>query len=277
MIIGIDIGGSTTDAVLLNDGVHVVSVEASDPLAAAAGALGRLVSDLGCRLSDITAIAATGGGSRRIGDELFGVPVRKVSEIEAIGIGGATLAERRRALVVSMGTGTAMVRVDGTSITHVGGTGVGGGTLLGLSKHLLNVSRLETLEQMAIRGVLQRVDLTVGDIAGGPVGALSADATASNFGKLSSDVTLEDKAAALINMIAEVIVVLSISAARAAQIEEVVLTGKLVRVKPLLQRITTTRALFDRRFLVPPHAEFATAIGAARSLSGSSLPLTQAV
>lgn len=266
MIVGIDIGGSTTDAVLLDGDVRVVTVEANDPVAAAAGALGKLVSDLQHRLSDVTAIAATGGGARRLGDSLLGIPVHKISEITAIGVGGSTLAEKREALVVSMGTGTAIVAVKGDDIVHVSGTGVGGGTLLGLSKHLLNVARLETLETMAARGDLSRIDLTVGDVAGGPVGNLSADATASNFGKLSSDVTPEDKARALINMIAEVIVVLSITAARASGLRDIVLTGKLVRVKPFVERITATRFLFERHFIIPPHAEFATAIGAARSL-----------
>jgi type II pantothenate kinase len=268
MIIGIDIGGSTTDAVWLDDEVRVVSVEANDPIAAAAGALGKLVSDLHHRLSDITAIAATGGGARFLGDDLLGVRVHKVSEITAIGIGGSTLAGKQEALVVSMGTGTAMVSVKGSMIEHVSGTGVGGGTLLGLSKHLLNVSRLETLEQLAARGDLSHIDLTVGDVAGGPVGNLPADATASNFGKLSSDVSPEDKARALINMIAEVIVSLSVTAARASGLRDIVLTGKLVRVKPFVERITATRLLFDRSFVIPPYAEFATAIGAARSLRG---------
>jgi type II pantothenate kinase len=267
MIIGIDIGGSTTDAVLLDDRVRVVTVEASDPVAAAAGALGKLVSDLRHHLSDITAIAATGGGARLLGDDLLGVPVRKVSEITAIGVGGSTLAGKRDALVVSMGTGTAIVSVKGEEIAHVSGTGVGGGTLLGLSKHLLNVVRLETLEQMAERGDLSHIDLTVGDVAGGPVGNLPADATASNFGKLSSDVSADDKARALVNMIAEVIVVVSVTAARASGLHDVVLTGKLIRVRPFLDRIKATRLLFDRNFVIPPHAEFATAIGAARSLA----------
>jgi type II pantothenate kinase len=266
MIVGIDIGGSTTDAVVLDDVVHVVSVEASDPVAAAAGALGKLVSALACPLNAITAIAATGGGARLLGRDLLGVPVHTVSEITAIGLGGSTLAGKARALVVSMGTGTAMVSVQDGAIQHVSGTGVGGGTLLGLSKHLLNVVRLETLEQLAARGDLSRIDLTVGDVAGGPVGNLPADATASNFGKLSSDVTAEDKARALINMIAEVIVSLSVTAARASGLSDIVLTGKLLRVKPFVERITATRQLFDRTFIIPPHAEFATAIGAARSL-----------
>ncbi len=266
MIVGIDIGGSTTDAVVLDGTIHVVSVEASDPIAAAAGALGKLINDMHCRLSDLTAIAASGGGSRLLGDELLGIPVHKVSEIDAIGIGGSTLAERTEALVVSLGTGTAMVAVHGDHIVHVGGTGVGGGTLLGLAKHMLGVSRIETIEQLAARGELSRIDLTVGDIAGGPVGQLPATATASNFGKLSTDATPEDKARSLVNMIAEVIASLSVTAAMAAGLKDIVLTGKLLRVKPFIERIQATRMLFDRTFIVPKHAEFATAIGAARSL-----------
>jgi type II pantothenate kinase len=56
---------------------------------------------------------------------------------------------------------------------------------------------------MAMNGDLTRVDLTVGDIAGGPVGIVPASATASNFGKVRSDPTPADKAAALVNMVAE--------------------------------------------------------------------------
>jgi len=270
VIIGIDIGGSTTDAVLLDNEIRVVSVEANDPIAAAAGALGKLVSDIKVQLSQVTAIAATGGGARLLGDELLGVPVHKVSEINAIGVGGSTLAHKSDVLVVSLGTGTAIVSVKRDRITHVGGTGVGGGTLLGLSKHLLNVARLETLEQLAEKGDLSRIDLTVGDVAGGPVGTLPADATASNFGKVTSDATPEDKARALVNMIAEVIVVLSVLAARAADHRDIVLTGKLVRVKPFVDRIKATRFLFERNFTIPQHAEYATAIGAARSLQGGT-------
>ena len=267
MIVGIDIGGSTTDAVLLDDDIKVVSVEANDPVAAASGALGMLLNTHGYRLDQITAIAASGGGARRLGDSLLGIPVTKVPEITAIGIGGTTLAGVTDALVVSMGTGTALVSVRGSVILHAGGTGVGGGTLLGLSKHMLNVSRLETLQGMAAKGDLSHVDLTVEDITGGPVGNLPPGATASNFGKVGMDATADDKARALVNMIAEVIVVLSVLAARANGHTGVVLTGKLVRVKPLLERIQSTRALFDRGFVVPEFADVATAIGAARSLS----------
>lgn len=269
MIIGIDIGGSTTDAVYLDDPIRVVSVESSDPVAAAAGAFGKLLTELGRPLAAVAAIAATGGGARRLGAHLLGVPVITVPELTAIGVGGTALAGRRDALVVSMGTGTAVVAVRAGQIAHVGGTGVGGGTLLGLSKHLLQVSQLSTLEALAARGDLARVDLTVADVAGGPVGALPPDATASNFGKLGSDARPEDKARALVNMIAEVIVVVSVLAARASGHDTIVLTGKLLRVRPLVERILATRALFDRTFVIPDLAEYATAIGAARHVAGA--------
>jgi type II pantothenate kinase len=269
MVVGIDIGGSTTDAVLLDNGeTIVVTIETGDPIAAAAGALGKLLSTAGGSLANIRAIAASGGGARCLNDELFGVPVVKVPEITAIGVGGCTLAERKEALVVSLGTGTALVSVRGEQIEHVGGTGIGGGTLLGLARHLLGVTRLDTLEQMAAHGDLSRVDLTVGDIAGGPVGIVPANATASNFGKVRSDPTPADKALALINMVAEVTLTLSLTAARGRQHHDVVLTGKLTRVKPLRERLEAMRPRRGADLLIPPYAEYATAIGAARAVSG---------
>lgn len=266
MIVGIDIGGSTTDAVVVGPRIHVVSVEANDPFAAAAGALGKLVFSLSGSLRDVRSVAVTGVGAAVLGEELLGIPVVVVPEITAIGVGGTTLARLDDALVVSMGTGTALVGVVAGVAAHVGGTGVGGGTLLGLSKHLLNVTRIETIERLAAAGDLSRVDLSVGDIAGAPVGKLPIDATASNFGQLRADATPEDKACALVNMIAEVIVSLSVTAARAHGLRRIVLTGKLVRVKPLLDRIRALRELFGTDFILPEHAEYATAIGAAHSV-----------
>ncbi|MGE0820768.1 MAG: BadF/BadG/BcrA/BcrD ATPase family protein [Candidatus Binatia bacterium] len=267
MIVGIDIGGSTTDAVLLNGGeIVVVTIETGDPLAAAAGALGKLLSTAGGTLTDIRAIAASGGGARFLQEQLFGVPVVNIPEISAIGVGGSTLAEKSEALVVSLGTGTALVSVRDGQIEHVGGTGIGGGTLLGLARHLLGVTRLDTVEQLAAHGDLSRVDLTVGDITGGPVGIVPASATASNFGKIRADPTQADKALALVNMVAEVTFTVSLMAARARQHQDIVLTGKLTRVKPLRDRLEAMQPRRGENLIIPPHAEYATAIGAARAV-----------
>ncbi len=265
MIVGIDIGGSTTDAVILeNGGLHVVTIEANDPVAAAAGALGKIVSDHSISLDRVEAVAATGAGSRALGKALLGRPVIKVNEFTAIGIGGTSLAGMERALVVSLGTGTAIVSVEKDQIQHFSGTGIGGGTLLGLAKHMLGISTLERLEAMARKGSLRRIDLTVRDIAGGPVGDLPPGTTAANFGKISADATPEDKALAIMNMIVESIGVLALASARACGQENIVLTGKLTRIFRFVQEAKRLDFPFGRRFAIPEHADYATAIGAAR-------------
>ncbi len=266
MIVGIDIGGSTTDAVILENGsLHVVTIEANDPIAAAAGALGKLAANFGLHLSDIERVAATGAGARALGDTLFGRPVLKVDEFTAIGIGGTSLARKDQALVVSLGTGTAIVSVRPEKIMHVGGTGIGGGTLLGLAKHMLGVVTIERLEELASKGDLRRVDLTVRDIAGGPIGDLPPNTTAANFGKVAADATPEDKALAIMNMIVESIGVLAMASARASNQENIVLTGKLSRLFKFMQDAKHRDFPFGRRFLIPKHADYATAIGAART------------
>jgi type II pantothenate kinase len=270
MIVGIDIGGSTTDAVILDNGtIHVVTIEANDPVAAAAGALGKLIENRGISLDKLTRVAATGAGSRSLADTLFGLPVTKVNEFHAIGIGGTSLVGKDRALVVSLGTGTAIVSVTPEKIAHVGGTGLGGGTLRGLSRYLLGVSSLSTLEAMAERGDLTRVDLTVRDIAGGAIGDLPPGTTAANFGKFTADATSDDKALALMNMIVEAVSVLSIAAARAAGQYDIVLTGKLTRLFRFMQKMKRLNFVFGGGFIIPDHADYATAIGAARAAMSS--------
>jgi type II pantothenate kinase len=268
MIVGIDIGGTTTDAVAIKgkNVVRVISITASDPVAAASGALGKLITSLGCSLTDIRVIVATGGGASSLDNTILGIPLKKIDEISAIGIGGRTLAGLTKALVVSMGTGTPFVSVKDNEITHFGGTGVGGGCLLGLAKHILRINTLKTLEALAERGNLKNVDLSVGDITGGPVGSLPPDATASNFGKINEDSSDSDKAMAIINLISETLLVMSIFAARACNQRDIVLTGKLVRVKKLVDIMKDRGKMFEMKFYVPKYAEFATAIGAAVSV-----------
>ena len=111
--------------------------------------------------------------------------------------------------MVSLGTGTAIVSVTPGKIQHFSGTGVGGGTLLGLARHMLGVVTIERLEELARKGDLRRIDFTVRDIAGGPIGDLPPGTTAANFGKIGADATTEDKALAIMNMIVESIGVLS--------------------------------------------------------------------
>lgn len=265
MIIGIDIGGTTTDIVGLKNGkiLSPVSVKADDPITSAAGALGKFVELMDLPLADIERIAATGVGSGQIREHLLGIPVVKIDEFDSIGTAGAHLSGLTEAMVISMGTGTALVHVQDQLIRHWGGSGVGGGTLVGLSDKLLNITSIKTLMDKASRGRLSMVDLTVGDIAGGALEDLPETATASNFGKVADEANDSDIAMAIINLVAQTIALLGISAARAEQIGDIVLTGKL-SILPLIRKVMDgVGRLYKINFLVPEHAEFGTAIGAA--------------
>ena len=114
MIIGIDIGGSTTDIVGFENTriFSPLTVKASDPVSSAAGALGRFLSETSRNLNEVDTLAVTGVGAGALVDHLLGIPVVKVNEFRAIGRGGVFLTGVTKAVVASLGTGTAIVEVD---------------------------------------------------------------------------------------------------------------------------------------------------------------------
>ncbi len=268
MILGIDIGGTTTDIVCFNKNElsGFLTVTADDPVTSASGALGKFIKEQRLKLTDIDSIAVTGVGARALGSDLFGVPVEKVDEFNAIGLGGTYLSGLNLAIVVSMGTGTALVKADGLNVTHLGGTGIGGGTLIGLSKYMLGITDFDTLIELAQNGNLKTVDLAVGDIAMADFGNLPSDITASNFGKHSDKVTDADKALGIINMVCQVIGVMAVFASKNDKINQIVLTGKMLRIPQAKDIFKRLENLFKIQFIIPSNASFATAVGAARFL-----------
>lgn len=270
--IGIDVGGSTTKAVALSGKkiLHVSEMPSSDPLATSIGLLGKLVMTMGRSLKDVDVVAMAGGRSRQLPDNILGLRVVKVDEITAAGIGGIVLTGLEEALVVSMGTGTALIEVrgNGKAIRHVGGTGVGGGTLLGLSRKILGISNINVLVEMAEKGDSRRVDLTVGDIVGGGIGILSPDMTASNLGKVEDTSSPEDLAAGITNLIGEVISSVSyLAASRLGLEDKIVLVGRVAKLPPVLKSIRRVLSSFGAKAIIPELPEYAVAVGAAYKVS----------
>lgn len=100
-------------------------------------------------------------------------------------------------LLVNIGSGVSMVRVDGEGIyQRISGTNIGGGTFWGLCRLLTGCSSFDDILELSSRGDNSKVDMLVGDIYGGRDYAsigLSADTIASSFGKvLHSNKTLQD-------------------------------------------------------------------------------------
>lgn len=267
LILGIDIGGTTTDIVGFKDNqiLGFLSVKASDPIASASGALGKFVSVYDLTLDEIDKIAITGVGSSYVNLDLFGIKTIKVNEFESIGFGGTYLSDLKKAIVVSMGTGTAIVKVNKGNVKHLGGSGVGGGTLLGLGKGLLNTVDFNNIVEMAGKGDISTIDLQLGDISQITIGSLKKEITVSNFGKFTDKASKDDQASGILNMIFETIGMMSIFAAKIEQDKNIIFTGKLAKIEygqNILNGLISSK-FYDGNFKFPEYAEYSTAIGAA--------------
>ncbi len=272
-VIGIDVGGSTTKIVGFqkkdNERILIepLFVRATDAITSVYGAFGKFTMQNGLELSDIDRVLMTGVGSSFMEKPIYSLECRKVSEFECVGRGGLYLSGLDEAIVVSMGTGTALIHAknaDGATETkYLGGTGVGGGTLLGLSRRMLGVDTIEHLEQLAADGNLENVDLRIRDISKDNNFQINSNLTASNFGKLSDIANNNDIALGISNMVAETIAMLSVFAARSFGVTTVVLTGNLTTLPSVASVFEGLEKNFGVKFLIPKQAQFATVIGAA--------------
>lgn len=267
IVLGIDVGGSTTKICGFRENgslIEPLSVKADDPISSIYGAFGKFTSTHGIALGDIVRVMITGAGSSYVSEDLYGIPTEHVLEFDCIGLGGQYLAGLDETIVVSMGTGTALVHVKGKEMTYLGGTGVGGGTLFGLSETMLGVRDLDNLEALAQNGDISKIDLRISDISKKNLSpTLELDTTASNFGKLSDLATREDLALGIINMVFETIGMMSVFASRCYGLKNVVLTGKLSVMKKAKKVFGTLGRMFDMEFLIPEHSRYGTVIGAA--------------
>lgn len=273
IVIGIDIGGSTTKIVgfVNNNGWRLLEpqlITANDPVTATYGAFGKFTDENNLNIPDISKVMITGVGASHIKNSLYGLDCRRVSEFECIGRGGTYLTGLPEALVVSMGTGTAMVHagLDG-EMKYLGGTGVGGGTLTGLSKLLLGTGSIENIERYAEEGSLDKIDLKIGDLTkNDSMGRLEKNVTAANFGKLSDVADKGDYALGIINMVFETVGMVSMFAARSVGVSKIVLTGNVTKLglcKEKFEEINRLEVCKGINFLIPERSRFATAIGAA--------------
>lgn len=268
IIIGIDVGGSTTKIVGIDRNRNLMEpmfVRATDPITSLYGAFGKFISQNNLTLSDIRRVMVTGVGSSYISNSIYDLECVHVTEFECVGLGGLFLSGLERAVVVSMGTGTAMVYVtnDGT-MTYLGGTGVGGGTLIGLSKKLLSTDNIDNIVSLASNGSLANVDLRLCDIANqNQMYALPPELTVANFGKVNDLASRYDLALGLINMVFETAGMMAIFAARYCNTEDIVLTGNLTQIPQGNETIKTLNDIFKVKFMVPERSQFGTVIGAA--------------
>jgi type II pantothenate kinase len=225
-------------------------------------------------------VGLTGGGATMLARAIPGELVQ-VNEFAAWGVGAAALLAEREAervpryLLVSVGTGTSILLVDGASVARIGGTALGGGTLVGLGAGLLDTSDFEEIASLAQRGSRSKIDLLVSDIY--PAGGipLAGDLTAANFGNYArrlrdgEPIDRADVAHAIMGLIAENISLVCTALSAAAQVQRIAFGGSTLRRNPALaEMLGNFLRGHGREPVFMPNGEFAGALGALRIASG---------
>lgn len=267
VILGIDVGGSTTKIVGIENGKlkSPLFITATDPVTSLFGAFGKYLYDNQFNLEDIEQIILTGVGSAYINTPLYGRPTAKTDEFIANALGAKYQSGLDRLIAVSMGTGTSFIQIEGDAIKHLGGTGIGGGTLQGLSRLMLKSHDIHQVVELAKGGDITNINLQIKDICNQPLPNLPLEATASNFGKAESNAPEKDIATGIVHLVLQAIGSAAHLAGLNSGIKDYVLIGNLSTLPQCREIFNGMEALYGIRFHIPPYSEYRTALGAALS------------
>ena len=219
-------------------------------------------------ISNIGFLAVTGGKHLELGDYIDSTPIIHVNEIDAVGHGSmklSGLSEEESTIIVSAGSGTACIHAHKGIFTHCSGTGVGGGTVLGLSKLLLGTTDPEEIAALAEKGDESFVDLILEDVVSGPIGQLPSDTTAVNFGKISKEdieYSREDIAAGIVNLVGQTAARIATSVAMMFQATEIVVVGRAPSFAGLKNSLEQAASITGFTPHFPKNGEYASALGA---------------
>ena len=218
--------------------------------------------------TDINLLAVTGGKHLNLGDKIESTRVIHVNEIDAVGEGAMNLSglsNKNPTIIVSAGSGTACILAQDGNYMHCSGTGVGGGTVLGLSKLLLGTIDPVEIEELAKAGNESGVDLILEDVVAGPIGELPSDTTAVNFGKISkidSEISKQDIAAGIINLVGQTAARIATSVATTFSAKEIVVVGRSPSFNGLKNSLEQAASIMGFSPHFPKHGEYASALGA---------------
>ena len=266
MDISIDFGITVTDIIKRDNGVilHEMTLSKEEP---SPSLLSQLFSDINFK-SDVNLLAVTGGKHLNLGDKIESTKIVHVNEIDAVGEGAMNLSGlsgKNPIIIVSAGSGTACILAQDGNFMHCSGTGVGGGTILGLSKLLLGTTDPDEIAKLAKEGNESGVDLILKDVVSGPIGELPSDTTAVNFGKISkldSEISKQDIAAGIVNLVGQTAARIATSVATTFKASEIVVVGRSPSFNGLKNSLEQAASIMGFSPHFPDNGEYASALGA---------------
>ena len=264
--IGIDTGGTLTKLAYLNKQQELT-------LTAFPSNEMHLVKQWLEEHPQVEEIGLTGGRTEQLRDVLKTMKsIEYIVEFEATLKGVRFLLDKEghainQSIITNVGTGTSIHYMAGDLHKRVGGTGVGGGTLIGLSTIMTGISDFDDIKDNASLGNREGVDLLVKDIYQGMDTPIDGNLTASNFGKVGitdqRKFEQNDVLATTQGLIGEVISTLSIQLAVQHHTENIVYIGStLIKNKQLIKVIEHYTLLKKHKPIFLKDCGFSGAIGA---------------
>jgi type II pantothenate kinase len=231
---GADVGATLVKLALRDASGRITTAALpADSLDAVAERLGELAPER---------IGLTGGGAPQLAKQLAR-PTAIVGEFEAWATGARALLGSEpppRFLVVSLGTGTSVMLVEPDAVTRVGGTALGGGTIVGLGAALCGERDFDEIAALARRGDRRNVDLLVADIYPAGEFLLPGDINAASFAKLAREgaaAAAADLAHGIMGLVGENVGIVCAGLAQRLGVELIVFGGSTLRANPALNAI----------------------------------------
>lgn len=266
-IVGIDAGGTLIKVVSQKNGeMQYHKLSSSDPLKAAKWIQSHYSQAMFC---------ITGGKAALMAALLNNSSSNSVStivEFEATYRGVRYILNESGQLLdhfvlTNVGTGTSIHHIQASGQVRIGGTGVGGGTMLGLASLLTGVTDYAEMIHLAGQGRRDTVDLKVKHIYEGSEPPIPGDLTASNFGNVrggsASDFEKADQLAAVIGLVGETVATTSVLAAGSCDVSHVVYIGSsFVGNEPLRKAVEGYTILRGATPVFLANGEYSGAIGA---------------
>ncbi len=173
-------------------------------------------------------------------------------------------------VLTNVGTGTSVHLVNKDGHHRIGGTGVGGGTMIGLAELLAGVSDFDNLVHLAQQGVRDHLDLKVSQIYEGAESPISGDLTASNFGNpahSAAEISKSDYLASIIGLVGETVSTVSVLAAGQHGVASIIYIGSSFIDNESLKKVVMDYTLLRGATpLILHNGEYSGAIGALLSL-----------
>ena len=258
-VVGVDLGASGTKIVLMR-GTKLLKATLKQENETLEEALIRFNPE------DAEAIAATGVGAAALPETILGKKVVKADEFASLYRGATAVGKRFNMIVVSVGTGTAFVRVTPFGAWHLGGSGVGGGMLEGLSKKLFGKFDPKDLQALALAGSPENCDLLIKDVTTGQIGNLTPETTVANLSKAG---TADDASLArgIYTLIFQSIGIMGAFCTKAHLTRTIFVCGTILDSQPIAKEMLDgISKLHKVKFVIPENAAFITAIGATRQV-----------